>query len=375
VSEAPALRLSGVSRRFGGTTAVDQVTLDVAAGELFCLLGPSGCGKTTLLRLIGGYLAPDHGTIALDGAEVTDVPLERRDIGMVFQSYALFPHMTARQNVAFGLTARGIRRDERERRSEAALDRVGLGTGMRGRRPKLLSGGEQQRVALARALVIEPRLLLLDEPMASLDRRLRESMRQEIKALHQRTHVTTLLVTHDQEDALFLADRLGIMAGGRLLQVGTPAELYRHPASAFVARFLGDANILKVLAIDSGTARLDGGMRLAAAGFAKLAAGNRMLVRPEHLRIAAHTGAEPGSEAGSGTVATIAFLGADAQVQVQLADGMEVLVRVRAGSLPGMAVGDRVKVSVMAGGATRLPGTDAPGRPWPAVAEEVTGDA
>lgn len=375
MSDALALRLSNVSRRFGGTTAVDDLTLDVAAGELFCLLGPSGCGKTTLLRLIGGYLAPDSGTIALDGIAVTDVPLERRDIGMVFQSYALFPHMTARQNVAFGLTARGVGKDDREKRTEAALDRVGLGTGVRGRRPKRLSGGEQQRVALARALVIEPRLLLLDEPMASLDRRLRETMRHEVKALHQRTHVTTLLVTHDQEDALFLADRLGIMAGGRLLQVGTPAELYRHPASAFVARFLGDANILSVLAVDDGSARLEGGMRVAAAGFANLAAGDRMLVRPEHLRITAPTHAEPGCDSGIGTVTTMAFLGADAQVQVNLADGTQVLVRVRAGSLPGMAVGDSVHVSVIAGGMSRLPGADAPDLPSPPIVEEVSVNA
>ena len=360
MSEAvPALRLSGVSRRFGGIPAVDEVDLTVAAGELFCLLGPSGSGKTTLLRLIGGYLAPDAGRLEASGSDITGLPLERRDIGMVFQNFALFPHMSARRNVMFGLTARGIARAECERRAEQMLERVGLGPAIRDRRPSSLSGGEQQRVALARALVIEPRLLLLDEPMASLDRRLREAMRQELKALHQRIGVTTVLVTHDQEDALFLADRMAIMDGGRLLQVGTPDELYLHPASPFVARFLGDANILQVRGVHGGQVEFGGGLRIPTGEFTSIATGDQILVRPEHMRLTPGSAAMPhATTSAPGTVRGVAFLGADCQVSVTLADGGEALVRTRADALPGLRAGDAVTLAIVPGRASRLPAAE-----------------
>ena len=353
----PALRLSGVRRNFGDTMAVDAVDLSVAQGEVLCLLGPSGCGKTTLLRLIGGYLTPDAGTVAVGGVDVTALPLESRDIGMVFQSFALFPHMSARENVAFGLMARGVARSERERRTEAMLERVGLGLALRNRRPRALSGGEQQRVALARALVIEPKLLLLDEPMASLDRRLRESMRQELKALHGRTHVSTILVTHDQEDALFLADRIAIMASGRLLQVGTPDALYLHPVSAQVARLLGDANILEVEAVAAGRARLAGGLSMPLSGFDAIALGDDVLIRPEHLVVALGSGtmgrSEP-RETARATVTSIAYLGADCVAELRAGDGTVLRTRVRADLLRRMRVGDVVGLQVESGRGSQL---------------------
>ncbi len=238
---------------------MDDFSLSVPRRTFFSLLGPSGCGKTTLLRLIGGYLPPAAGAVVLEGRDVTAEPPERRDVGMGFQNYALFPHLTARSNVSFGLEMRRIPRAERERRVETMLDRVGLAPAERGRRPAQLSGGQQQRVALARALVIEPKLLLLDEPFAHLDRRLREQLRAELRALQQRTGVTTLLVTHDQEEALSLSDRVGVMARGRLLQVDAPPVLYHRPRNPFIARFLGDANLLTVADVGDGLLRMDGG--------------------------------------------------------------------------------------------------------------------
>ena len=350
----PALRLSGVRRNFGDTTAVDAVDLSVAQGELLCLLGPSGCGKTTLLRLIGGYLTPDAGTVAVGGVDVTALPLESRDIGMVFQSFALFPHMSARENVAFGLIARGVTRSERERRTEAMLERVGLGLALRNRRPRGLSGGEQQRVALARALVIEPKLLLLDEPMASLDRRLRESMRQELKALHDRTHVSTILVTHDQEDALFLADRIAIMAGGRLLQVGTPDALYLHPVSAQVARLLGDANILEVEAVAAGRARLAGGLSVPLSGFDAIALGDDVLIRPEHLLVDVASSTIEQSDQARATVTGVAYLGADCVADLRARDGTVLRTRVRTDLLRRMHVGEVVGLQVESGRGSQL---------------------
>jgi ABC-type Fe3+/spermidine/putrescine transport system ATPase subunit len=207
------------------------------------LLGPSGCGKTTLLRLIAGFVLPDAGRIAVDGVDVSRLPAWRRQFGVVFQSYALFPHMTVGENVAYGLKVRGVARAERDGRARATLDRVGL-SGAEGRFPAQLSGGQQQRVALARAMVIEPRVLLLDEPLSALDKNLREEMQEELRQLQQRAGITTVFVTHDQEEALTLADRVAVMRAGRVAQLGTPREVYDTPASAFVATFLGTTNMV-----------------------------------------------------------------------------------------------------------------------------------
>ncbi|MDQ3699539.1 MAG: ABC transporter ATP-binding protein, partial [Chloroflexota bacterium] len=240
-----AVSMVGIGKRYapGAPPALEHLTLEVAEGELLFLLGPSGSGKTTTLRLIAGYERPDAGTILFGGVPVQDVPAHRRNVGMVFQSYALFPHMTVAQNVAFGLRMRGASRQERARAVAWALDLVKL-PGLEGRFPRELSGGQQQRVALARALAFRPALLLLDEPLANLDRYLRAEMRLELKALQRRLGVTTVFVTHDQEEALALADRVAVLDGGRLQQVGAPASLYTRPQNGFVARFLGEMNLL-----------------------------------------------------------------------------------------------------------------------------------
>jgi len=230
-----AVELDGVTKRFGKLTALDDVSLLVRRGELMTLLGPSGCGKTTLLNLVGGFLMPDSGEIAIDGQRMTDVPAYRREIGIMFQNYALFPHMNVAANVGYGL---------RMRRVADALALIKL-AGLEDRRPRQLSGGQQQRVALARALVIRPKVLLLDEPFSALDRNLRASMQVELKEIQRKLGVTTIFVTHDQSEALSLSDRIAVMAEGRIRQLGTPDEIYRRPVDRFVASFVGDVNVLR----------------------------------------------------------------------------------------------------------------------------------
>ncbi len=345
-----ALRLDELMRSFGrGAPAVNRVSLRLEAGSLFCLLGPSGCGKSTLLRLVGGYLAPDAGRVFLAGADVTDTPLERRDIGMVFQNYALFPHLTARANVAFGLEARGVPRSERRRRVDAVLDRVGLAPAERDRRPRELSGGQQQRVALARALVIRPKLLLLDEPLANLDRQLREQMRLELKEIQRTTGVTTLLVTHDQEEALSLADGVAVMLGGRLLQADTPRVLYNHPRTPFVARFLGLANLLRVAEVTGDLVHLDGGLSLRGTA----AEGSWAMIRPEKFLLG--PAAERCPTRWTGRVTGTLFLGARQMLQVAVAPA----VTVRACCRPGEAGdGDEVTLGIPEGAVWLVPEDD-----------------
>ncbi|TMJ26792.1 MAG: ABC transporter ATP-binding protein, partial [Alphaproteobacteria bacterium] len=254
-SEQIAVELEGVSKHFGKITAVNQISLQVRRGELVTLLGPSGCGKTTLLNLIAGFLDPDAGEIAIDGRRITDVPAYRREIGIMFQSYALFPHMSVAANVAYGLKMRRIPRPEITRRVAQALALIKL-EGLEDRKPRQLSGGQQQRVALARALVIRPRVLLLDEPFSALDRNLRASMQVELKEIVRKLEVTTIFVTHDQSEALSLSDRIAVIAQGRIHQLGSPQEIYRRPIDRFVASFIGDANVLRgrLVGIDGATA-------------------------------------------------------------------------------------------------------------------------
>jgi putative spermidine/putrescine transport system ATP-binding protein len=232
------IEMRGLTRRFGAVTAVDDLTLKVMEGELLAVLGPSGCGKSTLLRLIGGYERPDAGGISIAGRDVTGLPPEARNIGMVFQDYALFPHMTAAANVEFGLKMRGIGKEARRARALEALAFTGL-DGIGDRSPGSLSGGQQQRLALARAIAPNPRLLLLDEPLSNLDARIRNGMRVELRAMQRRLGVTTILVTHDQEEALLVADRIAVMERGRLHQCAPPLEICLRPATDFVAQFLG----------------------------------------------------------------------------------------------------------------------------------------
>jgi len=291
-----AIKLQQVTKVFDGkVVAVDQVTLDIAAGEFFSLLGPSGCGKTTSLRMIAGFEHPDTGRIHVAGQDITDVPVHRRDMGMVFQSYALFPHRTVAENVAFGLRMREVSRPEIARRVAAALAQVAL-TGLEDRRPGQLSGGQQQRVALARALVIEPRVLLCDEPLGALDRKLRQQMQFELKELQRRLGVTLVFVTHDQEEALAMSDRIAVMNAGRIEQVGSPTEIYERPRTRFVADFIGEINLLE----EGGRARA---------------------LRPEKIRMVAAAEARL-----AGVIETANFLGGATLYRVRV-DGRTYLAR------------------------------------------------
>ena len=239
----PAIRFRGVSRHFGDVHAVDDVDLDILDGEFFTMLGPSGSGKTTCLRLIAGFEIPDEGTIELSGQDVSTLPPYARDVNTVFQDYALFPHMRVAENVAYGLMIRKVPRPERQHRVDEMLELVRL-HGLGGRKPSELSGGQRQRVALARALVLHPRVLLLDEPLGALDLKLRQEMQIELKGLQQQVGITFVYVTHDQEEALTMSDRIAIFNGGRIEQIGTPAELYENPVTPFVAGFVGVSNVL-----------------------------------------------------------------------------------------------------------------------------------
>ena len=236
--------LHNLTKHFKNTNAVQGVSLEISSGEFFSILGPSGCGKTTLLRMIAGFEQPTTGSIFIDGREITNVPPQERGIGMVFQNYALFPHMTVYENVAFGLETKKIAKSEIRKRAEKILDAVNLSNKINTPAPQL-SGGEQQRVAVARALVVEPAVLLMDEPLSNLDVALRVKTREEIRALQRKTGITTIYVTHDQSEAMSLSDRIAVMRAGKVEQVGMPAEIYEAPASAFVAEFLGGANVLK----------------------------------------------------------------------------------------------------------------------------------
>ena len=290
-----AVSFQGVARRFGSVRAVDGVDLDVAEGEFFAMLGPSGSGKTTCLRLIAGFERPDEGRVRLFGADVTQTPPYRRPVNTVFQDYALFPHLSVIDNVAYGLMIAGVAKAERRRRAEEALAMMAL-PGFGGRRPSELSGGQRQRVALARALVNRPRVLLLDEPLGALDLKLREAMQDELKALQRKVGITFVFVTHDQGEALSMADRVAVFDGGRIRQVGTPLEVYGQPASAFVASFVGSSNVLPPR-----LSRLFGGPERTAS------------LRPESLRIVPPEGARV-----AGTVRGTRYLGGATRVAVDL---------------------------------------------------------
>jgi spermidine/putrescine ABC transporter ATP-binding subunit len=300
-SEDAAVTFDGVTKNFGDLKALDNVSLAISRGEFMTLLGPSGCGKTTLLKLAAGFLAPDSGTVAIDGKCVNDVPTYKREIGMMFQNYALFPHMSVAENIAYGLKTRHVPREEIRRRTADALALVKL-TGMEDRKPRQLSGGQQQRVALARALVINPTVLLLDEPFSALDKNLRASMQIELRDIQRKLGLTTIFVTHDQSEALSLSDRMAVMSEGKIRQLGAPLEIYRRPSDRFVASFVGDTNCLRgeLLGVTGLEAVIAlGGAQIKVRGEhlagARPSASVDLFVRPERLRISA-----PGE---SGTIA------------------------------------------------------------------------
>ena len=284
------ITIDKVTKRFADVTAVDSTEFQIAKGELFFLLGPSGCGKTTLLRLIAGFLTPDAGRVLFDDRVVNGVPPHRRNTGMVFQNYALWPHMTVAGNVAYGLDVRRVPGPERSERVGRALEIVRMGP-LADRRPNQLSGGQQQRVALARALVIEPDAILLDEPLSNLDAKLRIEMRQEIRRIHRETGITTVYVTHDQKEALSMAQRMAVMREGRIEQVGAPRDVYARPRSPFVAEFIGEINFIEGTVADLGPPSVVDtalGRVLASAGPEGLSPGERVLcaVRPEAVSLA-----------------------------------------------------------------------------------------
>ncbi len=309
-SSDAAVCLLGASKRFGEITALKDATLSIRRGELMTLLGPSGCGKTTLLNLVAGFVVADAGEIEIDGERVNDLPTYKREIGMMFQNYALFPHMSVADNVGYGLRTRGIAKPDVKRRVAEALSLVRL-IGVEHRRPHQLSGGQQQRVALARAIVISPKVLLLDEPFSALDRNLRASMQIEIKEIQRQLGVTTIFVTHDQSEALSLSDRIAVMFEGRIRQVGTPDEIYRRPADRFVASFVGDVNVLRgrLDRVDGQAIITLGAARISVPRepLARVQSGDRvdLFVRPEQLRFA--NAGEP--IAAEGTVAAHIYQG------------------------------------------------------------------
>jgi putative spermidine/putrescine transport system ATP-binding protein len=334
------VRLENLQRRYANTTALAGLTLTIAPGELVALLGPSGCGKTTALRLLAGLEEPDSGKVVVDNVDVTNVPANRRDIGMVFQAYSLFPHMTAMRNVEFGLQLHDVGAAERRKRAGDMLELVGLSAHAH-KYAHQMSGGQQQRVALARALAIEPKVLLLDEPLSALDAKVRSRLRDEIRRVQLEVGTTTLFVTHDQEEALAIADRVGVMNAGRLEQLGPPTTIYSRPATPFVAEFVGLSN------------RLTGEVR----GGAVTVRGRTLplvesdvpdgpvvaLVRPEAVTLASHTAPEPGPLVG--TVIAVTFLGATSRVTVDLGD-TTILAQLSTSDAGALPAGSRVALTI-----------------------------
>lgn len=327
----------GVSKSFGASTALQDFSLHVESGELMCLLGPSGCGKTTALRIVAGFETPDSGQMLVGGEDITRVAVENRNFGMVFQDYSLFPNMTAEENIDFGLRTRKWSKAERSERVKSLLEVTHL-MDQAGKYPDQMSGGQKQRVALARAIAPKPRVLLLDEPLSALDAKVRESLRDEIRSVQQATGITTIFVTHDQTEALAIADRVAVMSHGRLEQVSTPRELYEDPATAFVARFVGSTNLLEAIGLADGNwsvlQSVVAGSRLASGGESASA-----LVRPEHLHI------EPVANS-SWRIASSTFAGPITRLNITNGDGRRLEADVLSTDATDLKVGRAVAVSL-----------------------------
>jgi putative spermidine/putrescine transport system ATP-binding protein len=335
------VRLEGLSRHYGDIRALDGLDLTLHPGELVVLLGPSGCGKTTTLRLLAGLEDADAGRVMVGGQDVTHRPASKRDMGMVFQAYSLFPHMTVKDNVAFGLRLRRKPKAERDKRAMEMLGLVGL-TSQAGRYAHQLSGGQQQRVALARALAIQPQVLLLDEPLSALDAKVRAQLRDEIRRIQLEVGTTTLFVTHDQEEALAIADRVGVMRDGRIEQLGAPTDVYTRPATPFVAEFVGLSNRLAGEVAGSGTVVVRG-CTLPLVDTGVPAGPVVALVRPEAVTVAAHGPGESGPL--SGTVIAITFLGATSRISVDLGD-TTIMAQLPTSEATELSPGQRVTLTI-----------------------------
>ena len=332
------LHAQGLSKAYGASMALQPLELKVYSGELLALLGPSGSGKTTLLQVICGLIEPTGGRLIIDGRDETDKPVNKRDIGVVFQNYALFPHLTVRENVSFPLQMRKIAAADLREKVEVTLAMVGL-SDFGSRFPRELSGGQQQRVALARCLVYQPSLILMDESLSALDRKLRESMQIEIKRLHRETGATIIFVTHDQEEALALADRICLMNEGRIEQLGTPEDMYEQPRSAFVADFIGISNVMRGRVQSGGMIRTDdGSLPLPDGCEARAGEDGALIVRPEKMLLCAIDEAFV-----SGRVEETIYAGSETKLLVRLPSGTLITVRRQAG-LPGVAIGEHVSI-------------------------------
>jgi spermidine/putrescine transport system ATP-binding protein len=342
VTKTPDVRLEGVTKRFDDVVAVDDLSLEIESGSFFALLGPSGCGKTTTLRMIGGFEQPTDGQIYLGEREVSGLPAYKRDVNTVFQSYALFPHLSVFENVAFGLRRRSVRGDMLRGRVEEMLKIVGL-EGMGRRKPRQLSGGQQQRVALARALVNKPQVLLLDEPLGALDLKLRKQMQLELKAIQHDVGITFVHVTHDQEEAMTMADRIAVMNQGEIEQLGTPTELYETPATAYVASFLGASNLISGTVSGADSVRLDSGpeVRVPSEALAGRTGAVAVGIRPEKIELG---NGQP--NALEGTVVEQAYVGVATQYIVETSCGRLTVYRQNASpGLNGAAPGERLTLS------------------------------
>ncbi len=334
------VRREGQRRQYGHVVALDGLDLTLKPGELVVLLGPSGCGKTTTLRLLAGLEDADRGTITVGGKEITHVPANHRDMGMVFQAYSLFPHMTVQENVAFGLKLRRVHKAERNRRAMEMLELVGL-TEQAQRYAHQISGGQQQRVALARALAIQPQVLLLDEPLSALDAKVRAQLRDEIRRIQLEVGITTLFVTHDQEEALAIADRVGVMKDGRIEQLGPPTEIYSRPGTSFVAEFVGLSN--RLAGTVSGTTVTVRGRDLPLVDPSTPPGPVTALVRPEAVTLAAHHADETGPL--TGIVIAVTFLGATSRVTVDLGD-TTILAQLPTSEASELSAGSRVSLTI-----------------------------
>lgn len=355
---AGGVELSGITIRFGSVTGVDNVSLSIPSGEFFTLLGPSGCGKTTLLRSIAGFYRQSEGNISLGGTIVDDIPAHRRDTGMVFQNYAVFPHLNVWDNVAYGLKTRKVSGAEAEERIRDAIAMVDL-TGYEKRMPKELSGGQQQRVVIARAVAIRPRVLLMDEPLANLDAKLRVRLRNDLKTLQRKLGITTIYVTHDQEEALSLSDRIAVMSGGRVLQVGSPEEIYTAPADLKVAEFIGEGNFLRGDAQGDGAAiiTLSNGAVMTASGSGSEQRGDVWIgFRPQDVRIA---DASTTTNVLQGTLVQRTYLGSDVRFEIDAGLDRPVSVQLNATEVPTtFTEGARIALTIAPSQVMVFPGQD-----------------